>query len=199
MTTPKCSIIGLLWGNSMGYHDDVTKWKHFSRYWPFVREIHWSTANPLCDGNSPVSGEFFSHRPVIGSYDLPPNRRLSKQSKFVELRRYRAHYNVTAMIPKKDQCWRKCFHAMTSSSNVGKWRKTKLWSDIRRQLANLFGWLRHPKQEIVNIARMFSPIVSRAGVFVVQRINSQQIAWGLGWKCTRICLVISARHQPLKY
>ena len=22
-------------------HDDVIKWKHFSRYWPFVRRIHW--------------------------------------------------------------------------------------------------------------------------------------------------------------
>ena len=21
-------------------HDDVTKWKHFPRYWPFVRGIH---------------------------------------------------------------------------------------------------------------------------------------------------------------
>ena len=23
-------------------YDDVTKWKHFLRYWPFVRGIHWS-------------------------------------------------------------------------------------------------------------------------------------------------------------
>ena len=23
-------------------HDDVIKWKHFSRCWPFVRGIHWS-------------------------------------------------------------------------------------------------------------------------------------------------------------
>ena len=23
-------------------HDDVIKWKHFPRYWPFVRGIHWS-------------------------------------------------------------------------------------------------------------------------------------------------------------
>ena len=22
-----------------GIHDDVIKWKHFPRYWPFVREI----------------------------------------------------------------------------------------------------------------------------------------------------------------
>ena len=27
------------------YHDDVIKWKHFPRYWPFVRGIHWSPVN----------------------------------------------------------------------------------------------------------------------------------------------------------
>ena len=26
-------------------HDDVIKWKHFPRYWPFVRGIHWSAAD----------------------------------------------------------------------------------------------------------------------------------------------------------
>ena len=26
-------------------HDDVIKWKHFSRYWPLVREIHRSPVN----------------------------------------------------------------------------------------------------------------------------------------------------------
>ena len=27
------------------YHDDVIKWKHFPRYWPFVRWIHRSPVN----------------------------------------------------------------------------------------------------------------------------------------------------------
>ena len=27
-------------------HDDVIKWKHFPRYWPFVRGIHRSRWNP---------------------------------------------------------------------------------------------------------------------------------------------------------
>ena len=26
-------------------HDDVIQWKHFPRYWPFVRGIHWSPVN----------------------------------------------------------------------------------------------------------------------------------------------------------
>ena len=28
-----------------GHHDDVIKWKHFPRYWPFVRGIHRSPVN----------------------------------------------------------------------------------------------------------------------------------------------------------
>ena len=48
-------------------HDDVIKWKHFPRYWPFVR------------GN----GEFPTQRPVTRSFDiffdLCLNKRLRKQ------------------------------------------------------------------------------------------------------------------------
>ena len=31
-------------------HDDVIKWKHFQRYWPFVRGIHRSPVNSLHKG-----------------------------------------------------------------------------------------------------------------------------------------------------
>ena len=30
---------------SRDFHDDVIKWKHFPRYWPFVRGIHRSPVN----------------------------------------------------------------------------------------------------------------------------------------------------------
>ena len=42
------------WNNTEGYwsHDDVIKWKHFPRYWPFVREIH---RYPV---NSPHKGQW---------------------------------------------------------------------------------------------------------------------------------------------
>ena len=52
-------------------HDDVIKWKHFPRYWPFVRGIHRSSVN------SPHK------RPVTWTFDvffdLRLNERLSKQ------------------------------------------------------------------------------------------------------------------------
>ena len=51
-------------------HADVIKWKHFPRYWPFLRGIHRSP-------------EFPAHRPVTRSFDvffdLHPNKRLSGQ------------------------------------------------------------------------------------------------------------------------
>ena len=56
---------------SLWQHDDVIKWKHFPRYWPFVREIT-------------APGEFPTQRPVTRSFDfffdLRLNKRLSKQS-----------------------------------------------------------------------------------------------------------------------
>ena len=48
-------------------HDDVIKWKHFPRYWTFVRGINrW----PL---DSPIKGQW------CGFFDLRLNKRMSKQ------------------------------------------------------------------------------------------------------------------------
>ena len=53
------------------WHDDVIKWKHFPRYWPFVRRIH----------RSPVNSQ---QRPATWSFDVffdpRPNKWLNKQS-----------------------------------------------------------------------------------------------------------------------
>ena len=70
-------------------HYDI-KWKHFPRYWLF------------CAGNSTVTGEFPSQRPVRRSFgfffDLRLNKRVSKQScEAGDLRRHRAHYDVIVM------------------------------------------------------------------------------------------------------
>ena len=53
-------------------HDDVIKWKHFLRYWHFVRGIHRSPVNsPHTKASEAEFGVFF---------DLRLNKRLSKQS-----------------------------------------------------------------------------------------------------------------------
>ena len=55
------------------YHDDIIKWKHFPRYWPFVRGIHRSPVN------SSVTGEFPAQRPVTRSFDVFFDLRLNKR------------------------------------------------------------------------------------------------------------------------
>ena len=54
----------------------------------------------LCEGNPPAIGGFPSQRPMTRSFDvffdLRLNKKLSKQSRR-DLRRYRAHYDVTVM------------------------------------------------------------------------------------------------------
>ena len=52
-------------------HDDVIKWKHFPRYWPFVRGIHRSPVN------SPHKGQW--RGALMLFFYLRPNKRLSKQ------------------------------------------------------------------------------------------------------------------------
>ena len=51
-------------------HDDAIKWKHFPRYWPFVRGIHRSPVN------SPHKGQW---RGALMFFYLRLNKWLSKQ------------------------------------------------------------------------------------------------------------------------
>ena len=54
-------------------HDDVIKWKHFPRYWPFVGGIHRSPENSSHKGQWRGALDVF--------FDRRPNKRLSKQSR----------------------------------------------------------------------------------------------------------------------
>ena len=54
------------------FHDDVIKWKHFPRYWPFVRRNHRSTVNSPHIGQSLGALKF--------SLICISNNRLSEQS-----------------------------------------------------------------------------------------------------------------------
>ena len=74
-------------------HDDVIKWKHFPRYWPFVRGIHRSPVNSPHKGQrrGALMFSLISSR-IIGWVN---NREAG------DLRRIRPHYDVTVMwIPK---------------------------------------------------------------------------------------------------
>ena len=70
-------------------------------------QITFSALLALCAGNSPVTSEFPSQRPVTRSidvfYGLRLNKRLSKQSYADDLWCHPAHYDVTVMLRYKSR------------------------------------------------------------------------------------------------
>ena len=73
-------------------HDDVIKWKHFPRYWPFVRGIHWSPVNSPHKGQWHGALMFYLICAWINGW--VNNREAG------DFRRHRAHSDVTVMWSK---------------------------------------------------------------------------------------------------
>ena len=71
-------------------HDEVIKWKHFPRYWPFVRGIHRS---PL---NSPHKGQW--RGALMFSLIYSWINGWVNNGKAGDLRRHRAHYDVRVFL-----------------------------------------------------------------------------------------------------
>ena len=71
------------------FHDDVIKWKHFPRNWPFVRGIHRSPMNS-CHKGQWRGALMFSL--ICAWINVWINNREAG-----ELRRHRAHYDVIVM------------------------------------------------------------------------------------------------------
>ena len=79
--------------NIMQKHDDVIKWKHFPRCWPFVRGIHrWPV-------NSPHKGQW--RGVLMFSLICVWINGWENNCEAGDLRRYRAHYDVVVMIMHK--------------------------------------------------------------------------------------------------
>ena len=75
----------LFWWN----HDDVIKWKHFPRYWPFVRGIHRSPVNSHTKASDAELRSFlWSVLWIIGWVN---------NHEAGDLRRHRALYDVIVM------------------------------------------------------------------------------------------------------
>ena len=95
-TVNGCWVIQSLWWCSMfvtalaWFHDDVTKWKHFPRYWPFVRGTHRSPVN------SPHKGQ--QRRALIFSLICVWINGWVNNREAGDLKRHRAHYNVIVMF-----------------------------------------------------------------------------------------------------
>ena len=74
---------------NLSQHDDVIKWKHFPRYWQFVRGIHRSPVNSQHKGQWRVALMFSLICVWINGW--VNNRDVG------DLRRYRAHYDIIVM------------------------------------------------------------------------------------------------------
>ena len=84
-TRPSASVY-VYWALGPFFHDDVIKWKHFPRYWPFVRGIHRSPVN------SPHKGQWrgaLMFTLICARINACVNNREAG-----DLRRYRPHYDV---------------------------------------------------------------------------------------------------------
>ena len=71
-------------------NDDVIKWKHFPRYWPFVRGIHRSPV--ISPHKGQWRGALIFSLICVWANGWVNNREAG------DLTRYRAHYDVTTMI-----------------------------------------------------------------------------------------------------
>ena len=81
-------FLGLYWW-AIYIHDDVIKWKHFPRYWPFMRGIHRSPVN------SPYKGQWrgaLMFTLICARINGSVNNREAD-----DLRRQRDHYDVSVI------------------------------------------------------------------------------------------------------
>ena len=77
------------WLHILSDHDDVIKWKHFPRNWPFVREIHRSPVNFPHKGQ--WRGALMFSLIYVWMNDWVNNREAG------DLRRQHGHYDVIVM------------------------------------------------------------------------------------------------------
>ena len=79
-------IVACIFGLACKLHDDVIKWKHYLRYWPFVQGIHWLTVN------SPHKGQ--CGRALMFSLICAWINGWVNNREAGDLRRHQAHYDV---------------------------------------------------------------------------------------------------------
>ena len=96
-------------------YDDVIKWKHFPRYWPFVREIRQSPMNSPQKGQ--WRGALMFSLICIGTNDWVNNRDAG------DLRHNHAHYDVTVIHVQMIDFWKRNLVTLTKIiSGAGHWR-----------------------------------------------------------------------------
>ena len=120
---------------------------HTGSWWRYQMET-FSALLAICAGNSPVTGEFPAQRPVRRSFDVLVCDWLNgwvNNGEAGDLRRHRAHYNVTVMIAEQiDKCFKctlwyiQCYYYATCNghSSVSHTETCTKWRPFCRQKLN---------------------------------------------------------------
>ena len=88
-----CHHVNIWHHACQGFHDDVIKWKHFPRYWPFVRGIHRSPVN------SPHKGQW--RGALMFTLICARTNGWVNNREAGDLRHYRPHYDAIVMFCTK--------------------------------------------------------------------------------------------------
>ena len=110
------------WDRTRSAHDDVIKWKHFPRYWPFVQGIHRFT---------PHRGQW--RGALMFSLICAWINTWANNGEAGHLRRHRAHYDVNIMfgpvLEVSGRCW-------LSSEEITMWCVLLLAGTMHRKRAS---------------------------------------------------------------
>ena len=98
-------------------HDDVVKWKHFPRYWPSEKGIHWSLVN------SPHQGQW--REALMFSLICVWTNGWANHRNAGGLRRHRAHYDVVVTRPPYLLCSTMSFSTRWCFILIGTYTRTK--------------------------------------------------------------------------
>ena len=115
-------------------HDDVIKWKHFPRYWPFVRGIHRSPVN------SPHNGQW--RGALMFSLICAPINGWVNNGEAGDLRRHRAHCDVIVMTGNSLATFN------VKHTNKHRWTGRQVRHADGRKLRNNEGWNCHNHLQI---------------------------------------------------
>ena len=106
-------------------HNHVNKWKHFPRYWSFVRGIHWSPVD------SPHKGQW---RGTLTFSLITGTNTWAINGDTGDLRRHRAHHDViliweyyTLKLQPKLLCVPRIFKPLHWNRNIVSWLNCRHW------------------------------------------------------------------------
>ena len=159
-------------------HDDVIKWKHLPRYWPFVRGIHRSPVH------SPHKGQWrgalmFSLICVLIN-DWVNSREAG------DLRRHRAHYDVILMV-EKNFGWALDFWDLCTNSCQGDVRFGSRTSNCCLQISH-----QGPSNNRFNVNQGMNKEIARIVIYIITypcykfNVHVTKPRWIRGWMSTYI-------------